>query len=109
MKLFSCDNCQQTLYFENSRCVHCGEALDYCPDLARLFTLRKPVEGVANTFEITLPDQVSDTGFAARYRQCRNSNAHDACNWLIAADESAEFCRSCALSEVIPDLSVASN
>ena len=32
MKLFSCDHCQQTLYFENSLCVSCGGVL--APDPA---------------------------------------------------------------------------
>jgi hypothetical protein len=38
-------------------------------------------------------------------RPCRNAREHDACNWLVPADGAAEFCASCALSEVIPDLS----
>jgi hypothetical protein len=103
MKLFTCDNCNQTLYFENSRCVNCGEALGFCPDLERLATLRKPTSTDSKIFEIE----------HQRYRQCRNTLDHDACNWLVAvtADGQAdtEYCPSCALSEVIPDLSVAAN
>ena len=52
MKLFTCDNCQQTLYFENSRCVNCGETLGYCADLGRLATLRHPVDTDAGVYEI---------------------------------------------------------
>jgi hypothetical protein len=100
MKLFSCDNCQQTLYFENSRCVNCGEALGYIPGQAALVTLRKPVSGVDGAFEIELPDAAP-----RRYLQCRNTRDHDACNWLVPADANGEYCASCALSEVIPDLS----
>jgi hypothetical protein len=85
MKLFSCDNCQQTLYFENSRCVNCCAAVAYSPENARLAMLR----------EATL--------------LCRNGREHDACNWLVPVGSGAEFCASCALSEVIPDLSEASN
>jgi hypothetical protein len=88
MKLFSCDNCQQTLYFENNRCVHCGEALGFCLD--------------SNTL-ITLP--ALKDGETPRYRLCRNAYGLDACNWLVATDSGADYCRSCALSEVIPDLS----
>jgi hypothetical protein len=88
MKLFTCDNCQQTLYFENSRCVSCGLGLGYIPELARLVTLR--------------PE-------SARYRQCRNTHDRDACNWLVPTDDPSEYCRSCALSEIVPDLSVAAN
>jgi len=84
MKLFTCDHCQQTLYFENCRCMGCGEAVAYRPESAQLATL-KPGD-----------------------RPCRNSAEHEACNWLTSA-ANAEYCRSCALSSVIPDLSDASN
>ena len=42
MKLFSCDHCHQTLYFENNRCVSCGEAVAYDPQNARLVLLSEP-------------------------------------------------------------------
>jgi hypothetical protein len=80
MKLFACDNCQQTLYFENSRCVNCGETVAYQPEFVRLATVK------------------------SGDRQCRNALERDACNWLIT-DADAEYCRACTLSAVIPDLS----
>jgi hypothetical protein len=85
VKLFTCDNCGQTLYFENSRCMSCGLALAFNPDSARLAVLREPA------------------------LLCRNGREHDACNWLVPVGSDAEFCASCALSEVIPDLSDAAN
>jgi hypothetical protein len=85
MKLFSCDNCQQTLYFENNACVSCGEAVAYSPETGRLAVLRDPA------------------------RLCRNGREHAACNWLVPAGSTDEYCASCALSEIIPDLSVAAN
>jgi hypothetical protein len=102
MKLFTCDNCQHTLYFENNRCERCGEMLGYCPEVARLVTLRNP-DG-AGTFEISVASNET-----RRYRQCRNTREHEACNWLVAADANVDYCRSCELSEVIPDLSDPAN
>jgi hypothetical protein len=84
MKLFSCDACQQTLYFENSHCVSCNQALAYDPEKTRLAVLRDPT------------------------RLCRNGREHVACNWLVRPG-SDDYCISCALSEVIPDLSSAAN
>jgi hypothetical protein len=104
MKLFTCDNCQQTLYFENNRCVSCGESLGYIPEAAALVTLRRPVADAEGAFEIGLPDQPS-----RRYLQCRNTREHDACNWLVPAGGGTDYCASCALSEVIPDLSDSYN
>jgi hypothetical protein len=89
MKLFTCDNCQQTLFFENNSCVSCGEAVGYSAEAARLLVLSKP----------------ENKG----YRLCANASQHGACNWLVPADSNAEFCQSCALSEIIPDLSDPAN
>jgi len=84
MKLFACDHCQQTLYFENSRCVSCGKTLAYRPETAQLGTLKQ-----------------GD-------RRCRNAAEHDACNWLTSTPD-AEYCKSCELSAVIPDLTDPAN
>jgi hypothetical protein len=85
MKLFTCDNCRQTLYFENSRCVNCGETVAYNPESEQLATLK--------------------TGD----RRCLNATEHDACNWLVAGNGDSAYCRSCELSSVIPDLSEPAN
>jgi hypothetical protein len=85
MKLFTCDHCHQVLYFENSRCVSCGMTVAYDPDTVQLATL-KPGD-----------------------RQCRNALERDACNWLVTGGESSNYCRSCELSAVIPDLSDPAN
>ena len=85
MKLFSCDNCQQTLYFENSLCVSCGKTVAYSPETAQLATLK------------------------SGDRLCVNATEHEACNWLVTGDADAQYCRSCELSSVIPDLSDPAN
>jgi hypothetical protein len=85
MKLFACDNCQQTLFFENTSCMGCGETVAYRPEVAQLATL-KPGD-----------------------RQCRNALEHEACNWLVTDSGCAEYCKSCALSSVIPELSDPAN
>ncbi len=85
MRLFACDNCQQTLYFENSRCVHCGVAVAYSVEAARLVQVFEPA------------------------LLCRNGRDHDACNWLVTVSSDPDFCVSCGLSEVIPDLSEPAN
>ena len=39
MKLFRCDHCGQTLYFENVVCEHCGHRLGYEPEGNALVSL----------------------------------------------------------------------
>lgn len=83
MKLFACDHCGQTLYFENCQCVNCGRTVGYDVDAARLRTL-----------------QPQD-------RLC--SNVAHACNWLLSGPADDVYCRSCELTAVIPDLSDPAN
>ena len=85
MKLFTCDSCRHTLYFESSRCVNCNATLAYHPESAQLATL-KPGE-----------------------RLCRNALERETCNWLVTSGPESAYCNSCELSSVIPDLSDAVN
>jgi len=85
MKLFSCDQCHQTLYFENNRCVSCGQILVYNPVTAQLAGL-KPGD-----------------------RLCSNAFQNEACNWLVTGGADTSLCQSCELSTVIPDLSDPAN
>jgi hypothetical protein len=43
------------------------------------------------------------------YRQCKNGRDHDACNWLVPAESQQQFCNSCRLTEIAPDLSDTNN
>ena len=39
MKVFHCDHCGHLLFFENTRCVRCGQVVAYLPDLALVGSL----------------------------------------------------------------------
>jgi hypothetical protein len=105
VRLFSCDNCNQVLFFENSRCMNCGMSLGYCVELAKLVTLQHQT-GSSN-------GSVYEVFFASQgirhYRQCKNARDHDACNWLVPAESGRPFCVSCSLTEIAPDLSDPNN
>ena len=105
MKLFSCDNCQQVLFFENSRCMTCGMTVGYCVELAKIVSLQHQT-GSSNgaVYEVFFPNQG-----LRHYRQCKNASDHDACNWLVPAEQQQPFCNSCRLTEVAPDLSDTNN
>jgi hypothetical protein len=84
MKAFRC-GCGQRVFFDNSVCLACGTAFGFDPERMDMRPLT--------------PD----------YRRCRNGLEYEACNWLLPADASALYCRSCSLSEVIPSLEVPGN
>ena len=105
MKLFSCDNCQQVLFFENSRCMNCGMNVGYCLELAKIVSLQRQTgSALGAVCEVFFPGQ----GLRL-YRQCKNARDHDACNWLVPAESRQPFCKSCALTEIAPDLSDPGN
>jgi hypothetical protein len=97
MKLFQCQNCAQSLYFENTRCESCGSALGYLP--------------VRETVTALWQDAGLWTALAApgrRYRYCANA-VHGVCNWLVPADGPNQFCAACRHNRTIPDLALSEN
>lgn len=93
MKLFKCPACSQPLYFENMRCERCGHRLGYVPRSGVLTALEP--EGDAWR-------SLADEGGLHRF--CQNAE-HDACNWLVPADDPATLCTACRHNRTIPDIS----
>jgi len=97
MKIFTCNNCNQLLYFENSNCLNCNHAVGFDPVQFDLLALDKFANGFSpvhnnNTF----------------VRFCANA-VYGTCNWLIPIDQASPFCAACALNRTIPDLSNIDN
>jgi hypothetical protein len=83
---FSCDACHGPLFFENTLCGRCGRAVAYFPDPGEMGVIEgKPC------------------------RPCRNYEVENVCNWVVPAGEGSDFCRSCRLTRVIPDLADPNN
>lgn len=97
MKLFECQACGQPLYFENTRCERCRRRLGYLP---RHETLSALEERGGAWKALALPEE--------HFRFCANAE-HDACNWLIPAEEQGDYCVACRHNRTIPDLSVDQN
>lgn len=94
MKLFKCQNCDQLLYFENTRCERCGYALGYLWETRELSALTPTENGAWQA--LAEPDR--------HYRYCANAT-YDVCNWLVPADAPETLCFACQLNNTIPDLS----
>lgn len=97
MKLFACQGCGQTLYFENTVCEKCGRRLGYLPERGVLSALDP--EG----------DAWRALADPARPRRFCDNAAHQACNWLTPPDNSSPWCLACRHNRVVPDLGVAGN
>ncbi|WDR04195.1 putative zinc-binding peptidase [Devosia algicola] len=98
MKLFTCSNCGNTLYFENTQCQRCGHQLGYYPQANQLLSL------VENQHTWISP-QLADKAFI----YCDNAR-HAACNWLIEAEEDGDiYCLACRHNQTIPDIDDPTN
>jgi hypothetical protein len=106
MRLFTCQSCSNTVFFENVRCTQCGHALAYLPDERRVAAIES-VEGQPNLY-IALVKGRKNTS-ARRYRLCQNSIEHGVCNWAVRAEDENPFCEACRLNDVIPDLTQPQN
>ena len=98
MKLYTCSNCDNPLYFENNICLNCQHPVGFDKDTIDLLTLEAK-EG----------NQYADmSGKNQLYRYCENA-IHSTCNWLVPVDAASPFCAACQLNRIIPTLSSPEN
>ena len=98
MKLFKCQNCGLTLFFENTRCERCGFRLGYLPDPAQLVALQEK-----DGFWQPIAHWRRGPRKLPLFKFCDNAQ-WDVCNWLLPADSPDMFCRACRHNLIIPDL-----
>lgn len=91
MKLFKCQ-CGGRLYFENTQCLRCGARVGFAWGSVAGMLASKSTEFIDN---------------GATLLPCKNAEL-GLCNWLVPAGENP-YCKSCALSRTIPDLSLGDN
>ncbi|MGH8517543.1 MAG: zinc-binding metallopeptidase family protein, partial [Panacagrimonas sp.] len=96
MKRFHCDRCAMVLTLENNLCTRCGLRLSFLPEAMRMVAWDQ-----AAGEQPRVGDRI--------WRACRNALEHAVCNWAVADDDPAEYCLSCRLTRVIPDLGVEGN
>jgi hypothetical protein len=101
MKTFHCTHCQNLIFFENVRCLNCGRSLAFLPDRGLMAALTRSDDGLWRA-------ELTGSG-SAGYRLCANYDGVSVCNWVVPAGDACDFCRSCRLNRVIPDLSTRRN
>ncbi|KKB07451.1 zinc-binding metallopeptidase family protein [Devosia chinhatensis] len=93
MKLFACDHCGNSVYFENALCENCGHALGYAAEHNALVSLN------AENGVWTSPALEGEA-----YVYCANAT-HGACNWLVPAQPGGDvYCVACRHNETIPPI-----
>ncbi len=89
--------CGQKLFFDNTLCVRCQSTVGWCDTCRRIASLVPTEEG---------KHQCQHPGCRAESALCRNFTETNICNWTISEGHGPEYCASCELTEVIPNLSV---
>ena len=97
MKLYTCNNCSNPLYFENSVCLNCNYTVGFEADKFNLIALDNTQSGY------TAINNKTD-----QYRFCYNA-ASGTCNWLIPVTHTSAFCKACELNRTIPELGSVTN
>lgn len=93
MKLFRCDNCGNILYFENTVCESCGNAVGYWHVTNALVSLQ-PEDGHFRAPALG----------GKRFVYCINAQ-HGACNWLVEYQPGGDpFCRACRHNGIVPPM-----
>ncbi len=98
MKVFTCSNCQNLIYFENNVCLKCNFPLGFDANTLNLITLVSE----ENSFFSNTKNKEQ------KFRYCKNAE-YSTCNWLIPPDHETAFCIACDLNRIIPDLSDSKN
>ncbi len=103
MRTYQCQ-CDNVVFFDNSKCVACGRELGYCPACRNMATLLPQDNG---HFQCGNPE------CGAELAKCLNYAQQNACNRCVtvAADaaQQADFCDSCRFNATIPNLNVSGN
>jgi hypothetical protein len=97
VKIFSCSNCGQFVFFENVQCTRCGKTLAYLPEPQVVSVMEAAGDDVWKA--------LAPAAEGARHRLCANYTDKAACNWAVVESDPEAHCRSCRLDRVIPDLS----
>jgi hypothetical protein len=94
MKLFTCTNCNNPVYFENTYCVNCSASLGF---------VAEKLQPVALVVENSGLYSFTEKNKKTLYKYCNNYQ-YNVCNWLVPEDNLTGFCIACELNRTIPDL-----
>jgi hypothetical protein len=95
MKTFHCA-CDARTFFRNSRCLTCSRELGFLVE-----------QGTMSAIEPEEPEGFRALVTGESVRKCRNYAAENVCNWLVRKDDPNDFCWSCRLNRVVPDLTIS--
>ena len=106
MRTFQCQKCGQALFFENVQCLSCQSTVALLPDRLYLAAI-EPVPCKADLWRKILTHPRKKP--SREYRACANQVQHQACNFMVPADDPNPLCVCCRLTRVLPSLAKPGN
>lgn len=97
MKTSRCQ-CGNKIFFENTQCQNCHSEVGFLADTGVLSAIK--------SVDASHWHAAANSGI---YRKCQNYIKKTGCNWMVAETDKQNFCLSCRLSEIIPNLSKPGN
>jgi hypothetical protein len=93
---FHCTACQALVFFENTKCRHCGRTLAFSPARMAMVAVSPADDGSWTPVDERAPtDEV--------YRLCANYLDNGVCNWAIPLTHAEPLCQACGLTHTIPN------
>ena len=99
MRLYACQYCSLTLYFENTLCTRCHSVLGYHAETDSLCVIDRVAGDAAGDDAFGRGTWTSWSVPGRRLKRCFN-HRFGACNWLV--DEAQVFCTACRHNRVVP-------
>jgi len=90
MRVFACDNCDELIYFDNSKCLSCDAPLGYVHGQRNVIALSEARDGSLRS--LTDPTMT--------WQRCGTATVTN-CNWLVPAGGHVH-CESCELTRTRP-------
>ena len=101
MKYYQCALCQHQLFFENTTCNECQHPIGYVAAYKDMLTFKQENDQVWYAINAQYQQQ--------KFKPCKNYYQHQVCNWFLPADHPNDFCESCQLTHVVPNLNQPEN
>jgi hypothetical protein len=95
MRLYECDQCGQTIHFDNRVCVNCGHRLAFVPERMALHALHDEMQP-------GLWSLVAEPSYSVKL--CANET-YNICNWTVPPEGTDRFCVACRHNRLVPDAS----
>jgi hypothetical protein len=92
VKIFTCDNCENTVLFENTQCVKCGLSLAFRPEALAMTSMESQ-----DAKWRALGREGKESRFCANWEL-------NGCNWLVDESGDETYCRACLHNRTVPNL-----